>query len=54
MKKMRNLVAAGMAAVSLVAGASNVMACGDYCQVCGSYLYGNDYYTNDCYNYDYK
>jgi hypothetical protein len=54
MKKMRNLVAAGMAAVSLAAGASNVMACAHYCQVCGSYLYANDYYTNDCYNYDYS
>ena len=54
MMKMRNLVAAGMMAVSLVSGASSVMACVEVCPYCGSMVQGSGYAVSDCcdYNYD--
>lgn len=61
MMKMKNLVAAGMMAVSLVSGASSVMACVEVCPYCGSMMQGSGYavsdyscdYAYDC-SYDYS
>lgn len=46
---MKNLVAAGMMVISLITGASNVMACDAFCPYCGNPSQG---YTED-YSYDY-